>query len=195
MARRWATHSCSSIARYRLRPIRPRCIAWSSTSPSRTPTCPRRTLRKRYADARAVFQRFLDESPSDRELKFAIAAISMQMKDYAMAQRLLEELKAEGYGEPGVVAFYLAQIAEDTGRYDDAIARYGEVNDGERAWLAKLRIAAAMGKKGEVAAARRYLATLVPEDQDQKIQRYQADAQLLRDAGDYKAAYAVLTAA
>ena len=150
---------------------------------------------KRYGDARAVFQRLWDEHPSERELEFAVAAVSAQMKDYATAERLLKELKAQGYGEPGAVALYLAQIAEETKRYDDAIAFYSEVTDGERAWAAKLRIAAMMAKKGEVDAARRYLATLAPDGDEERTQLKQAEAQLLRDAGDYRAAYAVLTAA
>jgi tetratricopeptide (TPR) repeat protein len=150
---------------------------------------------KRYAEARDVFQRLRAEDPVDRELQFAVAALSVQMRDYATAQRLFEELKAAGFGEPGVVIFYLAQIAEETRRYDDAIALYREVADGERAWLAKLRIATIIAKKGDVAAARSYLAALNPDGRDQRLERTQAEAQLLRDAGDYAGAYAILNLA
>jgi len=147
---------------------------------------------ERYADARAVFQRQLDAEPSDRELEFAVAAISLQMRDYANAQQLFEDLKKAGFGEPGAVAFYLGEIAEETRRYDEAIARYREVTEGDRAWLAKLRIAAVMGKQGHVGAARQFLGTLEPDGHDQEIELKQAEAQLLEDAGDYKGAYAVL---
>jgi Flp pilus assembly protein TadD len=150
---------------------------------------------KRYAEARDVFQRLQAEDPADRELQFAVAALSVQMHDYATAQRLFAELKAAGFGDPGVVTFYLAQIAEETRRYDDAIALYREVTDGERAWLAKLRIATMIAKKGDVAAARLYLAALNPDGRDQRLERTQAEAQLLRDAGDYAGAYAVLSLA
>ncbi len=150
---------------------------------------------ERYADARAVFQRQLDAEPSDRELEFAVAAISLQMRDYASAQRLFEDLKQAGFGEPGAVAFYLGEIAEETRHYDEAIARYREVTEGERAWLAKLRIASVMGKQGHVAAARQFLGTLEADGHDQEIEVKQAEAQLLEDAGDYKGAYAVLNQA
>ena len=149
---------------------------------------------KRYGEARAVFQRLLDEDKSDRDLQFAVAAISVQMKDYATAERMFEELRAEG-ADPGAVAFYLGQIAEETKRYDEAIARYREVNDGERGWIATLRIATVLAKKGDVDGARRYLASLKPESRERRIELQQADAQVLRDAGDYKGAYAVLTSA
>jgi tetratricopeptide (TPR) repeat protein len=150
---------------------------------------------KRYADARAVFQRLLDADPEDRELSFAVAALSYQMRDYASAERLFVQLKAAGYGEPGAVAFYLGEIAEETRRYDDALARYREVTEGERGWAAKLRIAAVMGKQGQLDAARRYLASLSPDDRDEQVQLKQTEAQLLQDARDYQGAYSVLSAA
>jgi tetratricopeptide (TPR) repeat protein len=144
---------------------------------------------KRYGEARALFQRLYEDDPSDHDIAFAIAALSMQMKDYAAAEPLLQELKASGYGDPGVAAFYLAQIAEETKRYDEAIAHYREVTQGERAWTAKLRIAAMLAKKDSVDAARRYLDTLQADGRDQQTERVQAEAQLLRDAGDLAGAY------
>ncbi len=149
---------------------------------------------KRYVEAREVFQRLSADDPEDRELQFAVAALSVQMRDYATAQRIFEALKRSGFGEAGVVSFYLAQIAEETRRYDDAIALYREVNEGDRAWTAKLRIATVMSKKGDIAEARRYLASLKADGADQRIERTQAEAQLLRDGGDNEGAYAVLTA-
>ncbi len=150
---------------------------------------------ERYPDARAVFQRQLDAEPSDRELEYAVAALSLQMRDYGNAERLFDELKKVGFGEPGAVAFYLGEIAEETHRYDEAIARYRGVTVGDRAWLAKLRIASVMGKQGHVASARQYLNTLEPDGRDQETELKQAEAQLLEDAGDYKGAYAVLNEA
>ena len=149
---------------------------------------------KRYGEARALFQRLLDEDRSDRDIQFAVAAISVQMKDYATAERMFEELRSAGT-DPGAVAFYLGQIAEETKRYDEAIGRYREVTDGERAWIATLRIATVLAKKGDIEGARRYLASLKPENRERGVEVRQAEAQVLRDAGDYKGAYEVLSSA
>jgi len=149
---------------------------------------------KRFGEARALFQRLLEQDRSDRDIEFAIAAISVQMKDYVTAERMFEELRAAG-ADPGAVAFYLGQIAEETKRYDEAIARYREVTDGERAWIATLRIATVLARKGDIEGARRYLASIKPENRERRIELQQADAQVLRDAGDYKGAYAVLSSA
>ena len=70
------------------------------------------------------------------------------MSDFATAQRLFEALKSGGFGEPGVVTFYLAQIAEETKRYDDAIALYREVTEGDRAWTGEAAHRGHDGQKG-----------------------------------------------
>ena len=147
---------------------------------------------KRYGDARAVFQRLLVADPTDRELEYAVAALSFQMRDYPAAERGFLKLKDAGFGEPGAVTFYLGEIAEETHRYDQSIARYREITEGDRVFAAKLRIAAVMSKQGKIAAARSYLASLAPDGAEQEIQLKQADAQLLQDAKDYQGAYTVL---
>lgn len=69
---------------------------------------------------------------------------------------------------------------------------YRAVTDGDRAWLAKLRIGALYGKQGNVAEGQRWLAGLNAVTKDQKVQLKQAEAQLLREAGDDAGAYRVL---
>jgi predicted Zn-dependent protease len=150
---------------------------------------------KRYAEARAVFQKLWDKDRDAREFEFGVAVISVQMKDWDTAESLLADLKRANYGENGAVELYLAQISEERGRYQEAIERYQAVPDGERGWLARLRVAAMMGKLGKVADGRRYLADLPAVTVDQRVQVKQAEAQLLRDANDNAGAYAVLVAA
>ena len=147
---------------------------------------------KRYAEARAIFQSLWDGDRSAREFEFGVAVISMQMKDWSTAEALFTDLHTAGYGEGGVVELYLAQVAEETGRYQEAIDRYLAVPEGQRAWIARLRVAAMMAKQGRIPDARRYLADLPAVTIDQRVQVRQAEAALLRDANDNAAAYAVL---
>jgi len=148
--------------------------------------------RKRYKEARALMQRLWDRDRESRDLEFAVATIALEMKDYPEASRLLEDLKSAGYGEPGVSDLYLAQVAEETRQWTKAIEHYQAVTDGDRAWLSKLRIGAMYGKQGELAKGRQWLASLTAVTRDQKVQLTQAQAQLLRDAGDDAGAYQVL---
>ena len=87
---------------------------------------------KRFAEARALYRKVFEADRSQRELQFGIAVLSIQMKDWAGAEADLSDLKAAGFGDPGQVEFYLAQVSEERGRLDEAIARYGEVPEGER---------------------------------------------------------------
>jgi tetratricopeptide (TPR) repeat protein len=148
--------------------------------------------RKRYAEARAVFQKLWDGDRNAREFEFGVAVISLQMKDWDKAESLFQDLKRANYGDNGAVELYLAQIAEERGNYAEAIERYKAVPESGRGWLAKLRVAAMMGKQGKVADARRYLADLPAVTIEQRVQVRQAEAQLLRDADDLAGAYAVL---
>ena len=150
---------------------------------------------KRYAEARAIFERFWAADKSNRDYEFAIAALAVQMKDWQGAEKLFEDLKAANYDENGGVELYLAQIAEETGRYALAYDRYRAVPDGERSWVAKLRAAAMLAKQNRMADARRYLADLPAVTIEQRVQVRQAESQMLRDAGDNAGAYAVLTQA
>jgi tetratricopeptide (TPR) repeat protein len=150
---------------------------------------------KRYVEARSIFERLWNGDKSNLEFRFAMAALSVQMKDWATAEALFEELKRANYGEGGAVDFYLAQIAEETGRYQLAYDRYRAVPEGERGWFAQLRAAAMLAKLGRIDEGRKYLADLPAVTIEQRAQVRQAEAQLLRDAGDHAGAYAVLTQA
>jgi tetratricopeptide (TPR) repeat protein len=147
---------------------------------------------KRFADARALMQKLWDREPESADLEFAVATIALQMKDYGEAARLFGDLKAKGYGEPGVVDLHLAQVAEETRQWSKAIEHYQAVTEGDRAWLAKLRIGALYGKSGQLAKGRAWLEGLTAVTREQKVQLRQAEAQMLRDAGDDAGAYRVL---
>jgi tetratricopeptide (TPR) repeat protein len=147
---------------------------------------------KRYTEARAVFQKLWDRDRSAREFEFGVAVISTQMKDWETAEALFLDLQKAKYGDNGAVELYLAQLAEETGRYQDAIDRYKSVPEGERAWLAKLRVAAMLAKQGKMVEARRWLEDLPAVTIEQRVQVRQAEAQLLRDANDNAGAYEVL---
>jgi tetratricopeptide (TPR) repeat protein len=147
---------------------------------------------RRLAEARAVFQKLWDSDRNAREFEFGVAVISTQMRDWETAEALLLDLKRANYGDNGAVELYLAQVAEETGRYQDAIDRYKAVPEGERAWIAKLRIATILAKQGKMVEARRWLADLPAVTIEQRVQVRQSEAQLLRDANDYAGAYEVL---
>jgi len=145
---------------------------------------------KRLPEARAIFEELASEEPDVREYRMGVAILSYQMKDWPAAEAQFGALAASG--DDGSAQLYLAQIAEDQKRYDVAIERYKKVPEGERAWLAKLRIGAMYGKQGKVDEGRKWLVDLPAVTIEQRIQVIQAEASLLREAGDQAGAYALL---
>ncbi|MEO6409725.1 MAG: tetratricopeptide repeat protein, partial [Burkholderiaceae bacterium] len=115
---------------------------------------------RRYGEARAIYQKLWDNDRNAREFEFGVAVVSMQMKDWETAEALLSDLKRANYGENGIVELFYAQVADESGRYQDAVERYKAVPEGERAWPAKLRVAAMLAKQGKVVEARKYLEDL-----------------------------------
>lgn len=154
-----------------------------------------RIQQRRYADAAAILQKLADSSPDNQEYRFGLAMLAMQTKDWTKAERLLLELNRAGYGNEGVVETYLAQVAEETGRFDLALERFRAVPEGERGWSAKLRVAAMLAKLGRQEEARQYLADLPTDTRAQEIQVNQVTAQLLRDVNDNQAAFTILAEA
>ncbi|MEO8847306.1 MAG: tetratricopeptide repeat protein, partial [Casimicrobiaceae bacterium] len=150
---------------------------------------------KRPGDARAIFERLWKAAPDAREYEFGVAALSFQMNDWPRAEELFQDLKKANYGQNGVVELYLAQVAEAQKHYPEAIMRYKAVPDGDRAWIAALRVAGVMAKEGDLAGARRYLDQLPAVTIEQRVEVRQTEAQLLRDSNDNAGAYAVLTKA
>ena len=154
-----------------------------------------RIQQKRYAEGAAILQALWEKDKSNHDYQFGMAMLAIQMKDWARAESLFEELQRVDYGEEGVVDSYLAQMAEETGRFELALERYRAVPDGERGWTAKLRAATMLGKLARVDEARKYLTDLPAVTIEQRVQVQQTDAQILRDAGDNKTAYTVLSGA
>jgi tetratricopeptide (TPR) repeat protein len=153
------------------------------------------TEQKRYAEAREVYRKLHEGDPAQREMQFGIAVLSVQLKDWDAAERDLLDLQKNGFGDAGQVEFYLAQVSEERGRLDEAVQRYKAVPDGERAWLARLRVGLVLAKQGKRVEARRWLGDLPAVTVEQRIQVRQTEAQLFRDANDQAGALAVLDVA
>jgi Flp pilus assembly protein TadD len=96
--------------------------------------------------------------------------------------------------DPSKVLMILSQIAEDRGDFNGAAEWLEKIEAGDsRLYLtARLKIAQLTARKGDIDGARKQLAELKTSDPAEQAQIFQADAQILRDAGDTRAAYVVL---
>lgn len=147
---------------------------------------------KKYPEARTEFQRLLDDNPQNADIAVTVALLSVQMNDLDVAETQLKRVLEMDYKDPDAVRFHLGQVNEERKRYDEAAKWYLSIDDGEQYVPAHARYAFMLAKQGKVAEARRHLQELQPENDAQRVQILQSEAQLMREAKDYRESYEIL---
>ena len=148
---------------------------------------------KRIPEAREQFKALLAANPGDTELIYTVGLLALQLKDYSVAEENMKRLlSVPDYRDPDGARFILGQIAEEQKQWPRAIEWYEQIEDGEQALPARLRTANAIAKQGKLDAARQYLHKTAADHPGQEVQFTVAEAQLLRDANQNKAAFELL---
>ena len=143
-----------------------------------------------YEKAAILYDKLMDSDPYGTYPQYFRCLLAM--KDYDAAEKHLQGALAAGHKEPDLIWLSLGQIAEERKQYDEALKWYGGVTSDERAMTAQARYAGVLVKQDKMDEARKYLQTIAPRNDAQRIQLVQAEANLLREALAYKDAYDLL---
>jgi len=144
---------------------------------------------KRFGEARAEFQKLMAGVPDSTEMAFAVALLSLQIKDYDAAEKYLRSLIESPYRDKDAVRLYLGQVAEERKNLPEALHWYGEVGEGEQYVQAQIRYAQVLSRQGKLDEARARLQQAAAKNGQQRVQLILAEAQLLRDANQPKTAF------
>jgi len=147
---------------------------------------------KKFPEARVEFQRLLEDNPQNADIAVTVALLSVQMNDLDAAELQLKRVLEMDYKDPDAVRFHLGQVNEERKRYDEAAQWYLSVEEGEQFVLANARYAFMLAKQGKLAQARAHLHNLVPQNPAQRVQILQSEAQLMREARNYKESFDIL---
>ena len=155
---------------------------------------------KQLEPARQQFLTLLKDQPDNIATLYALGVMAMQTNDMPEAEKYFTRFVTvmddhpDDERDPSKVLMILAQIAEQRGDFDGAYKWLEKIdNADEKIYLAaRMKMAMLTARKGDVDGARKQLSTLTPADPVDQAQIFQTDAQLLRDAGDTRAAYTVL---
>ncbi|NVM75855.1 tetratricopeptide (TPR) repeat protein [Duganella sp. SG902] len=155
---------------------------------------------KQFDDARKQFLTLLKDQPDNLATLYALGVLATQTNDLPEAEKYFSRFVAaleqhpSDERDPSKALMILAQIAEQRGDIDAAYNWLEKVegNDEKVYLAARMKMAVLLARKGQVDQARQQLAELRPADPAEQAQVFQTDAQLLRDAGDHRAAYIVL---
>ncbi|NMM79995.1 hypothetical protein B2J86_03460 [Acidovorax sp. SRB_14] len=155
---------------------------------------------QRNEDSLQQLQAATSEKPDFAEAWLMQAALQFQLKQLAQAQKSLEQFEALAQAVPegdarraGLSQAYLlhAQIAERRGDYEAADAWLNRIDSPQDMFSAQSQRAFLLGRQGKLAQARALLQSLPVAGPDDERMKLLAEVQLLRDAGQYREAYAL----
>ena len=147
---------------------------------------------KRYTEARQRFEALYAVYPDNPEVVLPAAVLALQENDIPQAELRFRRLLQLDLKDKGLVYFYLGQIAEDAKRYEEALAYYAAVGEGERYLPAQMRRAQVLAARGDLEGARQVLSGAKAATAEDRVRLAIAEAGLLREAKAYKAAFLLL---
>ncbi|TAJ77892.1 MAG: tetratricopeptide repeat protein [Gallionellaceae bacterium] len=150
---------------------------------------------KQYAESRTQFQQLLAGNPENVELAFAVALLSLQMGELERAEKELHETLAKGKKDAGTVHYYLGQLSEAKKDDATALAQYHQVSDGEYVYAARLREAYLLKVSGKVNESFAVLRSAPVTNSQQRVTLVLIESQMLRETGQFEAAYKILAEA
>jgi tetratricopeptide (TPR) repeat protein len=165
--------------------------AWQVDSEDQVIAMAYAELLKRNDDI-ATAQSVLAQLPDKPEMRFARVIFALDAGDRKGAELLYEGFASAPYPDSSETAFHAAQSAELLDHPEQAIAWYKQVT-GERSLRAVIRRAFLLADLGKIEEARNILAQLrIQSDNRVLSQSYQAEAQILQDAGQRDEAFHIL---
>ncbi len=138
---------------------------------------------KRYEEAHREFEALLNAHPDNGEVLYAVALLSMQLRDLEPAEKHMKKLLEMRYGDLNLLHFYLGQIAEDSKRPQDALQWYGLIKSGDQYLPALSRAAALLAKQGRIDEGRMLLKKAAEDTPNERVQILLAESQLLSSVG------------
>ena len=130
--------------------------------------------------------------PDKPEIIYSVAILALQQNDKARAEAQLKHFVTLNVQDRNAAYYYLAQIAEDDQRHDEALTYYGEVASGEHYLPAQIRRARIIADQGNLEGAREVLRSTKVDKPAEQVQMVVAEAALLRDAGRLQEAFDLL---
>lgn len=136
----------------------------------------------RYEEARVQFSLLAAKTPDNSDVIYALGLLNLQADRIDAARKnfhQLLDLKARGDD----ANFYLAQIEESRGEADNALDLYRAVKGGANYFQSQIRIGLTLSSIDEVADAQAHMRSIVPENDDQRLQLVRAEGEILTQHG------------
>ncbi len=152
----------------------------------------------RKSDAKDQFELALKQEPDSPAILFSLGQLAYQTDQKELAVDYLDRYVAlpdtvQRDNNPAYL--FLGQITEELKRYEDAIAYYEKVGQGQQYLDARIRRAISMGHAGQVEKGREVLRTTSVGSARERARLTSAEAEILRVAEMDQEAFDLLSAA
>ena len=164
----------------------------------RTAYARRLVEQKQYDQARVHFEQLLAAQPDSLTGLYALGMLGVQTNRLPEAEKYLSAYvnrlaaSPDDERDPSQALLMLAQIAEERNDTETALKWLSQIDSGEGVLNAQIRRAQITAKRGNLAEGRRLLHEINPEGERDLVQVALAEAQILREASQGDAAFAVL---
>jgi tetratricopeptide (TPR) repeat protein len=149
-------------------------------------------VERRFEEALSEFKVVLARQPANPDVIYAVGLLSMQMRDFELAEIQFKRLVDTNYAEANLVRTYLAQMAEEKKDFKSAAEWYASVTSGTHYMPAQARAAQLTARQGDFDGARAILQKARPADEAAQVQLIVAEGALLREANRNEEAYRFL---
>jgi tetratricopeptide (TPR) repeat protein len=116
-----------------------------------------------------------------------MALLAIEGKQFDVAEDALKRLLKTGK-KLDDAHYYLGSIAEFRKKYDEAIAHFSKIENGERQIQAHFSIVSLLSRKGDPEGARDFLHQLKPTSDDLSVRIVLAEIEVLNEAKQYQEA-------
>jgi tetratricopeptide (TPR) repeat protein len=143
------------------------------------------TEARQLDEALAQFIRLTEIVPQNEELHYFAGVLALQLKQTNVAREHLNKVIKLDRQRSFEANYYLGQVAELEKDYQEAIVHYASVRRGELYFNAQIRVVALLAEDQKFQQAQNHLKSIRPVNDQQQIQLYLLEGDVLREAKRY----------
>ena len=145
---------------------------------------------KRYEEAREQFGQLVSSDTDNADIRYGLALLLLQTNHPEDARTHLQHLVEQGK-RTHAAHYYLGQIAETQKDIEAAMAAYRQVDRGQHALNAQVRVAVLLAQQDKIPEARQHLHALSRRNAQESVRLFLAEAEILTDATDLEGAMGI----
>jgi len=144
------------------------------------------TEARKFEEALTEFVHLTEVAPANEELHYFAGVLALQLKKTDVARKHLLKVVKMDRDRIFEANYYLGQVAELDNNIKDAIQYYSSVRRGEMYFNAQIRVVGLLAQDKKFQQAQDHLTTIHAENDQQQVQLYLMEGDVLREAKRYQ---------